>query len=195
MTVKSKLPILFAALLLLFTFSMSGSAHAVSAPTDPCADGSSPFSKEDQLLQQNQAAVGQAIAQAKMATVAAFGEVDIATQTCWKNIQNIFSSLAVSGNPMGLITNVIVQQIISMVNQVCSVVLSDLNSIKNFALSQFNRMCLPMPNFNLGLNGFNLKDVTCNGTALFQPGAGNGGPAGVTYDFRSMFGNSGASSQ
>ncbi|MFY9288031.1 MAG: hypothetical protein WAO98_05970 [Alphaproteobacteria bacterium] len=154
-------------------------------PTDECADGAM-----NDRFRQSFASVGQAKLQAQNAAMALFGAIDLKVQTCFDKIKGMFTILGSLSDPLALIWSLIAGQILALVNELCSSVLNTLSQLKSFVMSQFNRLCLPLPDFGLGSFDLDLdlKNATCDGVSLFNPGSSTG-PLGTPpiFDFRTMF--------
>jgi hypothetical protein len=194
MRMTHKLACMFAMLLVVFICALPCMAKAQTY-TDQCQDptaGGSPTgfayaNPVDAGVTARMVANKQSQLQNQQAARALFAPVDRKIQMCFDQVQAIFQAIGFHGSPLALLTTAAMMIILNLVQQVCSAVLTDLNQIKTFVLSQVNRLCLPLPNFGLGLGGLNLKPVTCNGISLLQPGTSPNGKDPINFDIRSLF--------
>ena len=188
MSGKRKVPMILGALLLLFMMGAPLCANAATAPTDPCNNTSGNPSALDTAVQTNAARIGMQKMQANNQALALFGAIDVKLQACWSQIQATFSALGNLSDPLAIIWGVIASQILNMINQLCSMVLADIKDLEKVALSQFNRICLPLPHFGLGpLGTLNLQGVTCNGVSPLSPSGSLPVTALPIYDPRKFY--------
>lgn len=107
--------------------------------------------------------------------------IDLAATYCIKRFLDFFDTIDSlgSGSIAHMLAGVIEGQIVQLLNGACNAGLSVLNQLKTFALSQLNRLCLPLPMGGFDLNpNLGLVGPPCNGTQLLnvqetQPSPGN----------------------
>jgi hypothetical protein len=182
MSQKPRILKIFMALFMLWLLTVPGLAHA--AVTDQCADGS--------VDKAYQSALGQAAQQQiKIAnqTLGLFGAIDIQSQYCWQRIENVLNIAVGISDPLNLIWQAISSAVLQAMNQLCSSVVSSLGSLVSLAMSQLNRLCLPMPTFSIGGFaglGLGLNAPTCTGIPLAGPVPSPAMSGWPTFDPRLM---------
>jgi hypothetical protein len=156
---KKFLPI--AAMLVLCAIILPGKvqAAAVAPPTsvqDDCQAGNNPV---DTTVQNNLAATGQSMVQAKQGIIGSYGISSILNSCKFTSISGLFSTLStmsVMSSPFAAIANIIIQQIIGqvtkMISQVCQALVNDVKTLVQNALnSALGGICIPLPNLGLGI--------------------------------------------
>ena len=164
--------VLLAMLALLLTTG-AARAQSTTAGANPC--GTDNTNTMDTAFQSAAATASQAKIQAASAIVMAYGAVDVRAQSCWKNIQKMFTTLGSLTDPLALVWSLVMQQIMQIVNQACSVALNVASQVKQFITSQLSSaLCLPIPKLGLGIKGINLdlpNAQPCKGVSLYSPNA------------------------
>ncbi len=159
----------FSLLMAFFALALPSVARADDPSTDTlqdqCEDG-----QVNQALQSAFGHAGQAMIRNNNSTLDMFGAIDVRVQSCLDKIRQAFQVITMLSDPLALIAAVVLSQVLQMIEQLCQTVLSDVTSLRDFALSQLNRICIPIPNFGLGGGGgLNLpKAPECNGIAPLQ---------------------------
>lgn len=95
--------------------------------------------------------------------------IDARLYSCVQGIRAVFNENAIVSNPMSILANFFQQEIVSMINQLCSNILADVQSVMKSAFSLLNVACVPLPQLNLGKLNLNLPTMPCNGVNLLQP--------------------------
>lgn len=156
--------ILFA-LLALTQFSTS--AQAATAPDWQNAD----CSQLNQTLQGNETERAQKLVQSNSDYWRYLPPIDLATYNCLNQLETALDQLqAISNFGLGAIIEAAANQILaSVINQACSAVVGTFTGATNFAYSQLNRFCIPLPQVNLNLHAASFPaGPACNGTPLFH---------------------------
>ena len=96
-------------------------------------------------------------------------KIDATAVNCAQQLKSFFNVVLSIGNPFTAIFNAILSQILSLITQVCQMLLSALNEIKSSVMSIFNLACVPLPKLNLSGSLFKLPKIPCNGTNLLSP--------------------------
>jgi hypothetical protein len=152
-------------------------AFAVNIPTDACdpaANGGKDFVQEAMNIGTNTALQK---AQAEKQVMSSMGYIDAYAAYCFGPLVAVYDWVTGlgSGNPfnpytfiLGILISQVANLVVTVLSAVCQYVLNDLRQLSSFLLSQLNRLCIPLPNLNLGLGGgLGLKNVPpCNGLSL-----------------------------
>jgi hypothetical protein len=138
-------------------------------------------------MQANLSQFAQAKSMASAKIFTGIPPVDARLYSCLTSISAAFSINATLSNPFSLLGTLARQAILAILDQVCQMILSDINALKQSALSIFNLACIPIPNLNLGLGGLNLNSIPCNGVNLLQPKITTG-PNAVNPGFWQIWG-------
>lgn len=140
----------------------------------------------------NNAAAGQAHLQAVQTTMATYPQFDINNLYCIKKfsqIMNTVSTLISGGNPASMLIQTTLQQALTQVaNQACSQLMSSINLPTASTLSQYLKICIPLPPFNLQGKGglLGLKPPQCSGSLQLSvaPAPSSTATSGAVYQYR-----------
>ncbi len=161
-----KLSLLLMAFVMLLAITAPHQAHAqATVPPHPC-DANSTWQNN---YANNLATVAQARSTAAQNVFTGIPNIDVRLNYCMDLIKAMFDLDVTLSNPMGLITSLIRSEILALINQACQAAMSVVQQAIAFGLSQFNRFCLPLPNFMIGGINLGLKPVPCNGVNLLNP--------------------------
>jgi len=92
---------------------------------------------------------------------------------CWSKMNQMFNTLLLFASPKKLAVNIALSILKQYSNQVCSIVISVSNQISQFAMSQLNSICVPLPTLGANLGSFNLglkPAPRCQGIPLMRAG-------------------------
>jgi hypothetical protein len=156
--------------LLLILMSVSGVALAQSAPM-PCPPGSDPCASNcgmNQNMNNNFQNAAQTRTGAAQQALSGVHLVDTRIYACLASIDALFETNAAISNPMNILQGIFWKMIATIVNQVCQQVQSTIQNFMNVALSQFNRLCIPLPKLNFSFGLHKMTSPACNGVSLFN---------------------------
>lgn len=105
-------------------------------------------------------------------TMSSIPRIDAALTHCLTGVMAAFSTNVAISSPSsiiwGIVNSVVINTLLGLLNQVCQIVMSDINQLKQAALSILNLACVPLPHIGLSGGGLNLPHIPCNGTNLLQ---------------------------
>lgn len=140
--------------------------HAAYADvTDECGDDN----QTDKALQAQSAETAQEIMVVSDYVIKTFGAIDITAQHCLDRLMDFYNTLMDLDlnviDPIKLAVRIIFRTIVDQfLNALCSKILSTVQSLQNFLLSQLNRLCIPLPNLTISLGEMrSFNNASCDG--------------------------------
>ena len=166
------------ALAMLFVLPIQNAwAQGVAVNVIDCTPNASPPTNPvDTALRNNEAAVGQQASQDLANFWATLPKIDAAKSQCtdqlMSNYNNFVNGISGLTDPLGVITGLLQNQLLGLLNSACSSVMSAVSQTAQ-SLSSLARICVPLPNFGLGsFSGLNLQG--CSGGTVIPLTAGTG---------------------
>jgi hypothetical protein len=156
----------FSALLLLLLALVAPSAARAQTPPATYSCGTDNTNTIDQQIQSGFSGAQTERMNAHSAYVLNYGNNVIGQ--CWTKIQNLFQLLPGIGlGPGAAIFNLILNQIMSELAQLCNFALNTMTQASTFVTSEISSLtCLPLPHLGLTLNNLQFPHPTCNGLPL-----------------------------
>lgn len=133
----------------LTVFCVPSSAYA--DVTDECADN-----KFDQALRDQSAATAHEIWTLSNYVINTFGAIDISAQHCLDRLTDFYNKMMELElgvlDPLQYIVGQVFRKFVQdFLIKMCDKVLSTVESLKTFVLSQLNKLCMPIPNLSISL--------------------------------------------
>ncbi len=161
---RKGLPLIFGLLLLLLMAGFPAVSHAAATDDDPCAAGEN--SPVDQAVRSLSAKVAQDITRAELKLLQTWGAIDVRKNQCFDQLKGFFQALLDLRwdlNIFEMLMNRIQDVVIQILNNLCSQVLGTLKDLEDSLVSQFNRLCIPLPDLSLNLNMPQFSQYECAG--------------------------------
>lgn len=174
MKLQPKVLTILTVVAVLCVLGIPGAAHAQLDGSAQAALGKAVHDSIDDCnknTQNNVDAVAQQKTAAAYQVYSGMARVDAAAYSCLDQIDKALDALnLIVSNPADVFRQIFWNMVIGLIQQTCSIALGGISQFKNFVVGQFNRLCVPLPNLNLNINGsLNLPTPPCNGVNILNP--------------------------
>jgi hypothetical protein len=111
-----------------------------------------------------------------------------AMNQCVQNIMNVMAKLPNLASPLGIASAIINPILQSIISSVCSQVMGVITQAQN-AITQYAKICLPMPKFNFKLDLPTFNAQACSGGLVISPLTNFTSPAHASYNYQQYQGH------
>lgn len=146
--------------------SAPGTARA--AVQDECGQDN----EIDAAVTSMSAQVAKRLAIATNNVISQYGTIDISEAHCLKRLKTFYDALLALriGNldPFAFLMDMVIKQVVSILEQLCNQIVQQVGNLKDYVLSQINRICIPVPNLSANLTLPQYRNASCDGVPAFS---------------------------